>query len=97
MPSVSAVLQTPALVEHALRQTLAADALSLQLKLPPPGVPPSPAQTSPDLACGTAVVDVLAVTSVWVVKVLRMLCAVRHIICPLCSRLSEILSCRYIA
>ena len=80
MLSISAVLQTPALVEHALRQTLAADALSLQFKLPPPGVPLAPAQHSPDIACGTAVVDVLAVTSVWVVQVLRMICAVRSLI-----------------
>ncbi|KAL3134023.1 hypothetical protein ABBQ32_008457 [Trebouxia sp. C0010 RCD-2024] len=69
-----AVLQKPALVEHALRQTLAADALSLQLKLPPAGVPPPTAQSSPDLAGGTAVVDTVAVTSVWVVQVLRALC-----------------------
>ncbi|KAL3143576.1 hypothetical protein ABBQ38_002373 [Trebouxia sp. C0009 RCD-2024] len=70
----AAVLQKPALVEHALRQTLAADALSLQLKLPPAGVPLPMAQTSPDLAGGTAVVDIVAVTSVWVVQVLRALC-----------------------
>lgn len=74
----AAVLQKPALVEHALRQTLAADALSLQLKLPPAGVPLPMAQTSPDLAGGTAVVDIVAVTSVWVVQVLRALCMVRH-------------------
>lgn len=71
-----AVLQNPALVAHALRQTLAADALSLQLKLPPAGVPAPLAHTSPDLAGGTAVVDTVAVTSVWVVQVLRALCMV---------------------
>ena len=76
---IAAVLQQPALVEHALRQTLAADALSLQFKLPPPGVPVPFAHTSPDLAGGTAVVDAVAVTSVWVVQVLRTLCMVRSV------------------
>ena len=72
-----AVLQRPALVEHALRQTLAADALSLQFKLPPPGVPLPAAQTYQDVASGALVVDALAVTSVWVVHLLRTLCSVR--------------------
>ena len=71
-----AVLQNPVLVEHALRQTLAADALSLQFKLPAPGVAPAMAHASASIACGTAVIDALAVTSVWVVQVLRALCAV---------------------
>ena len=75
---IGAVLQQPALVEHALRQTLAADALSLQFKLPPPGVPTPPDQTSPVLARVTAVVDAVVVTSVWVVQVLRALCRVRQ-------------------
>ena len=34
-----AVLASPALVEHALRNTLVADALSLQFRLPPSGQP----------------------------------------------------------
>jgi hypothetical protein len=76
--AVCAVLKTPALVEHALRQTLAADALSLQFKLPPPGLPVPVAQSSDDIAGGTPVVDALAVTSVWVVQLLRMLCSVRQ-------------------
>ena len=71
------MLQRPELVEHALRQTLAADALSLQFKLPPPGVPLPPAQGFQDVAAGALVVDALAVTSVWVVQVLRTLCLVR--------------------
>ncbi len=73
-----AVLKNPVLVEHALRQTLAADALSLQFKLPPPGLPVPVAQTSPDIAGGTPVVDALSVTSIWAVQILRMLSSVRQ-------------------
>ncbi|DBA79408.1 hypothetical protein WJX79_002219 [Trebouxia sp. C0005] len=69
------VLKNPALVEHALRQTLSADALSLQFKLPPPSLPVPIAQSSDDIAGGTPLVDALAVTSVWVVQLLRMLCS----------------------
>ena len=76
--AVDAVLDNPALVEHALRQTLAADALSLQFKLPPPGLPVPAAQSSDDIAAGTPLVDALAVTSVWVAQILRMLCSVRQ-------------------
>ena len=72
------MLKNPSLVEHALRQTLAADALSLQFKLPPPGLPVPVAQIFEDIAGGTPVVDALAVTSVWVVQILRMLCLVRQ-------------------
>ncbi|DBB17102.1 TPA: hypothetical protein ACH3X3_014184 [Trebouxia sp. C0006] len=71
------VLKNPDLVEHALRQTLAADALSLQFKLPPPSLPVPIAQSSDDIAGGALVVDALAITSVWVVQLLRMLCSVR--------------------
>lgn len=73
-----AVLQRPELVEHALRQTLAADALSLQFKLPPPGVPAPVVQSFQDVASGAVVVEALVVTSVWVVHLLRMLCSVRQ-------------------
>ena len=73
-----AVLKIPALVEHALRQTLAADAVSLQFKLPPPSLPVPIAQSSDDIAGGALVVDALAITSVWVVQLLRMLCSVRQ-------------------
>ena len=76
--AVYAVLKNPDLVEHALRQTLAADALSLQFKLPPPSLPVPIAQSSDDIAGGTLIVDALAVTSVWVVQLLRMLCSVRQ-------------------
>ena len=64
-------------MQHALRQTLVADALTLQMKLPPPGVPAPVARASPTVAGGTPVVGVLAVTSVWAVHILRHLARVR--------------------
>ena len=60
-------------MQHAVRQTLVADALTLQLKLPPAGVPAPVARSSPTVAGGAPVVDVLAVTSVWAVHILRSL------------------------
>ncbi|KAK9800299.1 hypothetical protein WJX73_007633 [Symbiochloris irregularis] len=68
------VLENPALVEHALRNTLVADALSLQFRLPPPNLPPPTAQSSPAIACGASAVETLVVNSVWAVHVLRTLC-----------------------
>eukprot|EP00891_Asterochloris_glomerata_P001718 jgi/Astpho2/1718/Aster-04143 len=70
-PDVSA---SEPLVEHALRQTLVADALSLQFKLPPPGEPAPAARSSAAVAGGSPVVDAVAVTSVWAVHLLRTLC-----------------------
>ena len=72
-PAVSA---SEPLVEHALRQTLVADALSLQFKLPPPGEPAPAARSSAAVAGGSPVVDAVAVTSVWAVHLLRTLCQV---------------------
>ena len=63
-------------MEHALRQTLVADALSLQFKLPPPGEPAPAARSSAAVAAGSPVVDAVAVTSVWAVHLLRTLCQV---------------------
>ncbi len=63
-------------MEHALRQTLVADALSLQFKLPPPGEPAPAARSSAAVAGGSPVVDAVAVTSVWAVHLLRTLCQV---------------------
>ena len=71
------MLREQAIVQHALRQTLVADALTLQLKLPPAGVPAPVARSSPTVAGGAPVVDVLAVTSVWAVHILRSLSQVR--------------------
>ncbi len=71
--SAHAVLREQAIVQHALRQTLVADALTLQLKLPPAGVPAPVSRSSPTVAGGAPVVDVLAVTSVWAVHILRSL------------------------
>jgi hypothetical protein len=68
------VLAAPPLVQHALRQTLAADAAAVQLKLPPPGAPPpAAARSAPGVAAGAPVVETLAVCSVWAVGVLRAL------------------------
>ena len=71
------MLKIPSLVEYALRQTLVADALSLQFKLPPAGVPWPGAHANPDVAFGAPLVHTLVVTSVWVIQVLRCLCQVR--------------------
>lgn len=68
-----AVLQDRALVEHALRMTLVADSLSLQFRLPPPGISQPVARTSAAIAGGVPVVDALVLTSVWAVQVLRSL------------------------
>ena len=78
LPPPRAVLREQAIVQHALRQTLVADALTLQLKLPPAGIPAPVARSSPTVAGGAPVVDVLAVTSVWAVHILRSLSQV----CP---------------
>ncbi|KAK9844911.1 hypothetical protein WJX74_008601 [Apatococcus lobatus] len=67
------VLSNPGLVEHALRQTLVADALSLQFRLPPPSLPPPAARSLAHVAGRTPVVDALVLTSVWAVQVLRIL------------------------
>lgn len=68
-----AVLEHDSLVEYALRQTLVADSLSLQFRLPPPGIPAPVARRSAAIANGTDVVDALVVTSVWAVHLLRTL------------------------
>lgn len=68
-----AVLGEDSLVEYALRQTLVADAVSLQFRLPPPGVPPPVSRRSPAIAHNTPVVDTLVITSVWAVHLLRTL------------------------
>ena len=69
----TAVLGEDSLVEYALRQTLVADAVSLQFRLPPPGVPPPVARRSPAIAHNAPVVDTLVITSVWAVHLLRTL------------------------
>jgi hypothetical protein len=67
------VLSNSTLVEHALRMTLVADSLSLQFRLPPPGLSTPVARTSPVIAGGVPVVDAMVLTSVWAVQVLRSL------------------------
>jgi hypothetical protein len=70
------VLASDNLVEYALRQTLVADSMSLQFRLPPPGVAAPLARRSDSIAGGSSVVDALVVTSVWAVHILRSLCQV---------------------
>ena len=78
------VLKTEDVVQLALRHTLTIDALSLQVKLPPNGVPlPQPKSVS-HTAHGCHTVDVTAVTSVWTVNLLRGLCQVQ----PKCINIS---------
>ena len=71
------MLSNASLVEHALRNTLVADALSLQFRLPPPNAPPPTARSSVSLAGGAPCVSTLLVTSVWAVHLLRLLALVR--------------------
>eukprot|EP00887_Chlorella_sp_A99_P000408 scaffold13.g408.t1 len=52
-----ALLDNAPVVEHALRQTLVADACSLQVKLPPPGVPLPALKQVPSVAAGAPVVE----------------------------------------
>lgn len=53
-----------------------ADALSLQFRLPPPGVPLPLPRASQDVLGGCPVVDTLLLTSVWAVAVLRQMAQV---------------------
>ena len=63
-------------MQLALRHTLTADSLSLQMRLPPAMAPPPPAKSAAHVACANWVVEAVAVTSVWAVNVLRSLCQV---------------------
>jgi hypothetical protein len=63
-------------VEHALRQTLAADSHTLQIKLPPPGVKLPAARCSEHVAGGAPVVELLGITSIWAVQLLKIMCQV---------------------
>jgi hypothetical protein len=59
-----------------------ADALSLQFRLPPPGVPPPLPRASQDVLGGCPAVDALLLTSVWAVAALRQLAQVREVAGP---------------
>lgn len=76
-PSFSRPSPAQALVQHALRQAMTADAQTLQFKLPPAGVPLPPTHVSPGVASGAPVVEGLAVTSLWTVQLLKLLAQVR--------------------
>eukprot|EP00798_Chlamydomonas_sp_ICE-L_P005818 gene5818-6105_t len=67
------VLKESSLVEYALRMTLVSDSLSLQFRLPPPGVDIPAPRCSPAIAGGAPVVDTVCLSSVWAVQVLRSL------------------------
>ena len=56
---------------------MVADAHSLQFKLPPPNVPLPACRTNPAVASGAPLVEVLVVTSVWCIQLLKLLCQVR--------------------
>ncbi|GLI68742.1 hypothetical protein VaNZ11_013233 [Volvox africanus] len=68
------VLEHDGLVQHALRMTLVTDSVSLQFRLPPPGLSLPAPRSSKAVAGGLPVVDTVAVTSVWAVEVLRSVC-----------------------
>eukprot|EP00798_Chlamydomonas_sp_ICE-L_P000459 gene459-1865_t len=67
------MLKDNTLVQYALRMTLVSDSLSLQFRLPPPGVDIAVPRSSPVIAGGAQVVDTVCLTSVWAVQVLRSL------------------------
>lgn len=56
--------------------TLVADSVSLQFRLPPPGLSLPAPRRSRAVAQGLPVVDTVVLTSVWAVEVLRSLCKV---------------------
>ena len=58
-------------LQHVVQQTIAADAQAMQMKLPPPGVPLPTVRNSNAIGHHAPLVEVLAVTSVWTVSLLR--------------------------
>lgn len=69
----STVLESNPLLEHAARQTLVADALSLCVRLPPPALNLPTARSAAHVAGGVPVIDSVALASVWAVALLRQL------------------------
>jgi len=69
------VLDARPLLEHALRQALVSDALSLQFRLPPPAFATPAPRRALAVAGGAPTVDVAALTAVWAVELLRRLSA----------------------
>lgn len=68
-PQVPPLLTIPVLC----RMTLVTDSVSLQFRLPPPGLALPTPRSSLAVAGGVPVVDTVAATSVWAVEVLRAL------------------------
>jgi len=71
-------LKSHGLVQFALRQTVTIDAQAFQLKLPPPGAPLPILKNNSVVAGGTYCVEILAVTSTWVVQVIKEMCKNPH-------------------
>jgi len=67
-------LKSHSLVQYALRQTVTADAQALQLKLPPPGAPLPHLKMNSAVAGGTYCIEIMALTSTWVVQVIKEMC-----------------------
>ena len=57
---------------------MVADAMTLQMRLPPPGVQLPGTRSSRDVAGGAPMVEACASTSAWVVQVLKGLSQVRE-------------------
>jgi ARID/BRIGHT DNA binding domain len=70
----SEALKNHSLVQHALRQTVTADAQALQLKLPPPGAPLPSIKKSAAVAGGAYCTEIMAVTSTWAIQVINLMC-----------------------
>ena len=68
------IMKRDSILEYGLRQTLIADAHSIQLKLPPLGAPMPPYHSSQTVASGAPVIEVLASTSSWVVYLMKRIC-----------------------
>ncbi|WPT16549.1 AT-rich interactive domain-containing protein 4 [Picochlorum sp. SENEW3] len=68
------IMKRDDILEYALRDTLTAEAHSIQLKLPPLGAPLPPYHSSQTVASGAPVVEVLASTSSWVVYLMKRIC-----------------------
>ena len=68
------VLTNDDLVEHGLRQAMIADVHSLQFKIPPPGQEIPDHHSSEVIASGAPMIEVLVVTSSWIVYVMKRIC-----------------------
>jgi hypothetical protein len=72
----SSIMKDGKLVEYALRQSLVADAHSIQMKLPPPGAPMPPYHSVALVASGAPVIEIMVSASTWVLYLLKRLCEI---------------------